>query len=108
MASYLKQGARIPRRGEIGISADSINRFEREGYVMSGNRHAAMNAVRMRKEAQVAAVEDRQRILREGMEARRAREEEIVRNFKSLINERTQKGLALGPHLPRHEKGDKD
>jgi hypothetical protein len=38
MASYLQQGKRIPRRGEIGLSGDEIANFERLGYIMSGTR----------------------------------------------------------------------
>lgn len=38
MAAYVQEGKRIPRRGEIGISTDQIERFENLGYVMSGSR----------------------------------------------------------------------
>lgn len=53
MAAYVKSGQRIPRRGEVGLDSDQIEAFERAGYVMSGSRHARMNAVRIRKENQV-------------------------------------------------------
>lgn len=53
MAAYVADGQRIPRRGEIGIDAEVIERYEQAGYVMSGSRHKRMNAVRMRKENQV-------------------------------------------------------
>lgn len=53
MAAFAKAGERIPRRGEIGMTAEEIEMFESTGYVMSGNRHARMNAIRMRKENQV-------------------------------------------------------
>ena len=46
---------RIPRRGEIGMTNDDIQAFERAGYIMSGNRHRRMEAVRLRKESQVKA-----------------------------------------------------
>ena len=39
MAAYVQEGKRIPRRGEVGLKADEIERFERIGYVMSGSRH---------------------------------------------------------------------
>lgn len=49
MAAYAASGERIPRRGEIGLTPDRIENFEKSGYVMSGSRHRRMNAVRMRK-----------------------------------------------------------
>ena len=59
MAQYVQQNKRIPRRGEIGLSADEIQHFEDLGYVMSGNRNKRMNAVRIRKENQVYTAEER-------------------------------------------------
>jgi hypothetical protein len=44
---------RIPRRGEVGWQGEEIERLEDLGYVMSGNRHKRMNAIRIRKENQV-------------------------------------------------------
>ena len=52
MAAYVQSGKRIPRRGEVGLRADEIERFESLGYVMSGSRHNRMNAIRIRKENQ--------------------------------------------------------
>jgi hypothetical protein len=53
MAAFIKQNKRIPRRGEVGLEAEQIARFEDIGYVMSGSRHSRMNAIRIRKENQV-------------------------------------------------------
>ncbi len=53
MAAYVAEGKRIPRRGEVGLQAEEIEKFESLGYVMSGSRHSRMNAVRVRKENQV-------------------------------------------------------
>ena len=53
MAEYVANGQRIPRRGEIGMTNDDIDSFEKAGYIMSGNRHRRMEAVRLRKESQV-------------------------------------------------------
>ena len=53
MAAFVQSGKRIPRRGEVGLSADQIEHFETLGYVMSGSRHSRMNAIRIRKENQV-------------------------------------------------------
>merc|ERR1712012_27454 len=59
MAEYVKSGMRIPRRGEVGITADQIENLEVLGYVMSGSRHRRMNAVRIRKENQVYSAEEK-------------------------------------------------
>ena len=39
MAQYVKEGKRIPRRGEIGLTSNEIATFEHAGYVMSGSRY---------------------------------------------------------------------
>lgn len=57
MAAYVAAGERIPRRGEVGLQAEEIQKFENIGYVMSGSRHNRMNAVRVRKENQVRNAE---------------------------------------------------
>lgn len=92
IAKYAAAGERIPRRGEIGMETEVIQKFESSGYVMSGNRHAVMNAVRLRKENQVLTVEGRRQAAIEAIQERRKREEEIVKNFKGLINEQLRKG----------------
>ena len=38
IARFVKDNKRIPRRGEIGLSSDQIQRFEDSGFVMSGSR----------------------------------------------------------------------
>ena len=38
MAAYILEGKRIPRRGEIGLTSDEIESYEKVGYVMSGSR----------------------------------------------------------------------
>jgi hypothetical protein len=58
LAAYVRQNLRIPRRGEIGYTGDDIEKYENQGYVMSGSRHARMNAVRIRKENQVYSAEE--------------------------------------------------
>ena len=42
MAQYVKEGKRIPRRGEIGLTSDEIASFEDAGYVMSGSRYRVL------------------------------------------------------------------
>lgn len=54
IAAFVQSGKRIPRRGEVGLTADQISKFEDLGYVMSGSRHNRMNAIRIRKENQVS------------------------------------------------------
>lgn len=63
MAAYVQSGKRIPRRGEIGLTADEIENYEKAGYVMSGSRHRRMNAVRVRKENQVISAEEKRAML---------------------------------------------
>lgn len=41
---------------QVGLTADQITKFEELGYVMSGSRHARMNAIRIRKENQVQII----------------------------------------------------
>ena len=38
MAQYIQSGKRIPRRGEIGLDSETIEKFENVGFVMSGSR----------------------------------------------------------------------
>jgi hypothetical protein len=59
MAAFVAEGQRIPRRGEIGLRSDQIEKYEEAGYVMSGSRHTRMNAVRMRKENQIISAEEK-------------------------------------------------
>jgi hypothetical protein len=40
MAQFVQTGQRIPRRGEVGLTASEIEAFESLGYVMSGSRYA--------------------------------------------------------------------
>jgi hypothetical protein len=91
MAAFVEAGARIPRRGEIGLDAPTIAKFESSGYVMSGSRHAVMNAVRLRKENQVIGAEGRRKFAMEALAERAKREEEIVKGFRHLINERLRR-----------------
>jgi len=63
MAAYIQSGKRIPRRGEIGLTPEEIEKYEGVGYVMSGSRHRRMNAVRVRKENQVISAEEKRQML---------------------------------------------
>lgn len=88
MADFIAKGQRIPRRGEIGLDSSEIARFESAGYVMSGSRHHLMNAVRMRKENQVISAEEKKMISQMAIEERIKREEEIVKTFKAMVDEK--------------------
>ena len=87
MAAFLQDDARIPRRGEIGLSSNEIAAYETVGYVMSGSRHRRMNAVRMRKENQVISAEEKRSILKLQKEEKQRREELLKAEFKELVEE---------------------
>ena len=90
MAAFLEEDpeARIPRRGEIGLTSDEIAKYEDVGYVMSGSRHRRMNAVRMRKENQVISAEEKRGILKLQKEERERREAILREEFDALVKER--------------------
>ncbi|CAG9460582.1 unnamed protein product [Pedinophyceae sp. YPF-701] len=88
MASYVQSGKRIPRRGEVGLDADSIAKYEAAGYVMSGNRHARMNAIRIRKENQVYTAEEKAALAMINFEEKKAKEEQVLADLKALVDEK--------------------
>ncbi|KAL1408254.1 hypothetical protein Q8F55_005060 [Vanrija albida] len=88
MQQFVERGERIPRRGEIGLDSDRIAQFEESGYVMSGNRHARMNAVRLRKEGQVINAEEKRALLIMQREEKQRKEGAIVTQFKEMMDER--------------------
>jgi hypothetical protein len=85
MASYVQEGKRIPRRGEVGMKAEEIESYEKEGFVMSGSRHKRMNAVRMRKENQVYSAEEKRALAMFNFEERQQRENTILSEFKQMM-----------------------
>jgi len=87
MAAFLQENARIPRRGEIGLTSEEIAAYEEVGYVMSGSRHRRMNAVRIRKENQVISAEEKRGILKLQKEERERREELLKAEFRELVEE---------------------
>ncbi|GAA6003990.1 hypothetical protein JCM10207_006501 [Rhodosporidiobolus poonsookiae] len=90
MAAFVAEGARIPRRGEIGLDPEVIERWEGAGYVMSGSRHKRMNAVRVRKENQVISAEEKRGILQLAAAEKLKRENEIVASFRELVDQKLQ------------------
>lgn len=103
MAAYVQAGQRIPRRGEVGLTSDQISQYEEAGYVMSGSRHARMNAVRIRKENQVYTAEEKAALAMVNFEEKKKKEAAILDDMKRLVDR------TLGPALPpapADEEGD--
>merc|ERR1712232_453884 len=88
MAEYVKSGLRIPRRGEVSISADQIEGLEGLGYVMSGSRHRRMNAVRIRKENQVYSAEEKRALAMYNFEEKANRESMLVGELREMLEKR--------------------
>ncbi|GAU25568.1 hypothetical protein TSUD_260020 [Trifolium subterraneum] len=85
IAQYVQQGKRIPRRGEVGLSAEEISKFEELGYVMSGSRHQRMNAIRIRKENQVYSAEDKRALAMFNYEEKAKREHKVMADLQRLV-----------------------
>ncbi|XP_072980854.1 uncharacterized protein [Typha angustifolia] len=85
IAQYVQQGKRIPRRGEVGLSAEEIQKFESLGYVMSGSRHQRMNAIRIRKENQVYSAEDKRALAMFNYEEKSKREHKVMADLQRLV-----------------------
>jgi predicted RNA-binding protein with RPS1 domain len=88
LAQYVQQNLRIPRRGEIGYSGDEISQYEVSGYVMSGSRHARMNAVRIRKENQVYSAEEQRALALITLEENQQKESQLLSDFRTMLKEK--------------------
>ncbi|XP_073256252.1 NKAP-like protein [Porites lutea] len=88
MAQYVKEGKRIPRRGEIGLTSDEIATFESSGFVMSGSRHRRMEAVRLRKENQIYSADEKRALAMFNYEERSKRENKILSDFREMIHQK--------------------
>ncbi|KAF5732778.1 NF-kappa-B-activating protein [Tripterygium wilfordii] len=95
IAQYVQQGKRIPRRGEVGLSAEEIQKFETLGYVMSGSRHQRMNAIRIRKENQVYSAEDKRALAMFNYEEKAKREQKVMSDLQRLVQRHI--GQDVGP-----------
>jgi len=91
LAQYVRQNVRIPRRGEIGYSADDIGSWENSGYVMSGSRHARMNAVRIRKENQIYSAEEQRALALITLEENQQKEAALMEDFRRMLREKRDK-----------------
>ncbi|KAF9285382.1 hypothetical protein BGZ88_009550 [Linnemannia elongata] len=85
MAAYVQDGKRIPRRGEIGLESDQIERYEHAGFVMSGSRHQRMNAVRVRKENQVISAEEKRALLIFNQEEKIKKDNKIINEMREMV-----------------------
>ena len=88
LAEFVKQNVRIPRRGEIGFDEKDIEGYEKSGFVMSGSRHAAMNAVRIRKENQVYTEEEKKALALITYEENQQKETALMEDFRAQLLER--------------------
>ncbi|MES1913546.1 MAG: hypothetical protein MHM6MM_005735 [Cercozoa sp. M6MM] len=86
-AAFLQKGERVPRRGEIGLSSKQIEVFEHMGYVMSGSRHKRMNAVRIRKEAQIFAAEEEKTLKTMRQQQRIEKERQASADTARMVDE---------------------
>ncbi|MES1903865.1 MAG: hypothetical protein MHPSP_004114, partial [Paramarteilia canceri] len=91
MASYIAEGKRIPRRGEIGLTSDEISKFEDVGYIMSASRHSRMEAVRIRKESQIYSIEaEREKAAKKLLE-REKNEQKTIAKFRMQLQKKREK-----------------
>lgn len=88
IAQFVQQNLRIPRRGEIGYTAEAIDKYEKSGFVMSGSRHARMNAVRIRKENQVYSAEEQRALALITMEEKQQKEAQLLQDFRTMLKEK--------------------
>jgi NF-kappa-B-activating protein C-terminal domain len=97
MASYVQDGKRIPRRGEIGLESTEIESFEDQGYVMSGSRNRRMEAVRIRKEHQIYSAEELAALNQFSHEEKNAREKRILNDFRALVASKLGDQISVQP-----------
>uniref|UniRef100_A0A7S2ZZW9 NF-kappa-B-activating protein C-terminal domain-containing protein n=1 Tax=Rhodosorus marinus TaxID=101924 RepID=A0A7S2ZZW9_9RHOD len=88
MASFVQEGKRIPRRGEIGLKSEEIESFETAGYVMSGSRNRRMEAIRIRKENQIYSADERAALATFNYEEKQQKEKKILNEFRRLVDKK--------------------
>jgi len=91
IAQFVQQNLRIPRRGEIGWTGNEIDNLEAQGFVMSGSRHARMNAIRLRKENQVYSAEEKRALALITFEEKQQKENKIVGEFRTILTKQLGK-----------------
>lgn len=105
MAAFVQDGARIPRRGEIGLTSDEISAFEAQGYVMSGSRNRRMEAVRIRKENQIYSAEELAALSQFSHKERKLREERVLNQMRMLVESKLGDDASAEPRETAEEKG---
>ena len=90
IAQFVLTGQRIPRRGEVGMSSSEIAEYERIGYVMSGSRHARMNAIRIRKENQVYSAEEKRALAMLNYEEKVGKEKKLLAEFRRYLQDKQE------------------
>jgi len=90
IAQYVQKNMRIPRRGEVGWNGQEIEKLEKTGYVMSGSRHARMNAIRIRKENQVYSAEEKRALALIQYEEKQQAESKVMNDFRSMLEDRLE------------------
>ena len=88
IAHYVEEGKRIPRRGEVGLSSEQIQKFEDLGYVMSGSRHRRMNAVRQMKEAKVISQQQKKAMAIYNYQQKNKVETKLHAYFKGMLEDK--------------------
>lgn len=107
LAQYVQQNLRIPRRGEIGYSSTDIDSYEKSGYVMSGSRHARMNAVRIRKENQVYSAEEQRALALITLEENQQKESALLQDFREMLKGKLKDSAGGGDvDEGKEEKGE--
>jgi hypothetical protein len=86
IASFVQAGQRIPRRGEVGLPTDMIEKYEDLGYVMSGSRNHRMNAIRIRKENQVIAAEEARAMALLQVEEKVKKEQKLIADLRKIVD----------------------
>ncbi|GIL81895.1 hypothetical protein Vretimale_1471 [Volvox reticuliferus] len=104
MAAYVASGKRIPRRGEVGLTSEQIEKFEGLGYIMSGSRHSRMNAIRLRKENQIYTAEEKAALAMFNYEENKRKEAKVLEDMKTLVSRtlavHSHEGAEEGPPAP--------
>ena len=71
------------------MSSAEIAQFESMGYVMSGSRHARMNAIRIRKENQVYSAEEKRALSMLNYEEKVGKERKLMQQFHKILQQHT-------------------
>nr|CAD2198490.1 unnamed protein product [Meloidogyne enterolobii] len=85
-------GKKNSEEREIGLTSEEIAVFEVAGYVMSGTRHKAMEATRLRKENQILTAEEKRLLKTFSIDQRNKKEETVLKQFRDLISSKKPKG----------------